>query len=68
MASRDDQQLPAAVPIGDLVQVLHLLGVGVGVDESVPTLRQELAHSVIGAAEHNAIAGDQHARAARGRA
>jgi len=62
MTSLGDQELPPIASIGDLVAVLRLLGVGVGIDESVPTVAHELAYSVIGAAERNAIMTDHHAR------
>jgi hypothetical protein len=63
MTSLGDQELPPVASIGDLVKALRLLGVDVGIDESVPTVGHELAYSVIGAAEHNAIMADHHAKA-----
>ena len=36
---------------------------GVGVDESVPGVKVGLAYSAVGAAERNALATEQHARA-----
>ena len=64
MISLGDQELPPIASIGDLVNALRLLGVGVGIDESVPTVGHELSYSVIGAAERNAIMMDHHAKAA----
>jgi hypothetical protein len=64
VTSLGDQELPPIASIGDLVKALRLFGVGVGIDESVPTVRHELAYSVIGAAERNAIMTDHHAKAA----
>ena len=63
MTSLRDQELPPIASIGDLVKALRLLGVGVGIDESVPTVGHELAYSLIGAAERNAIMADHRAKA-----
>ncbi len=52
-----DPTLPAIATIDDLVEALRLLGVGVGVDETVPTLALELAYSTLAAAERNAASG-----------
>ncbi len=49
MTSLGDQELPPIASIDDLVTVLRLLGVGVGINESVPTVAHELAYSVVGA-------------------
>lgn len=59
-----DRELPPVAPVGELIEALRLLGVGVGIDESVPTVGHELAYSVIGAAERNAIMNDHRAKAA----
>lgn len=56
-------ELPPIALVGELVEALRLLGVGVGVDESVPSLVLELAYSTVGAAERNALLTEQHARA-----
>jgi len=59
----EHEQLPPIATIPDVVEALRLLGVGVGVDESVPGVRVGLAYSAVGAAERNALATEQHARA-----
>ena len=46
MTSLGDQELPPIASIGDLVKALRLLGVGVGIDESVATVGHELAAAV----------------------
>ena len=58
-----DQQLPPIAAIEDVIEALRRLGVGVGVDESVPGVDLALAYSAVGAAERNAFATEQHARA-----
>src|SRR5450755_5087863 len=58
-----DEQLPPIAAIEDVIEALSRLGVGVGVDESVPGVDLALAYSAVGAAERNAFATEQHARA-----
>ena len=64
MTPTSDAKLPPIAAISDLVDALRLLGVGVGVDDTVPTVGLALAYSTIGAAERNALSTEQHARAA----
>ena len=63
MSATEHEQLPPIATIPDLVEALRLLGAGVGVDESVPGVKVGLAYSAVGAAERNALATEQHARA-----
>ncbi len=64
MSPATDPNLPPIAAISGLVDALRLLGVGVDVDETVPTVGLTLAYSTIGAAERNALSTEQHARAA----
>jgi hypothetical protein len=54
-----DEQLPPIAAIEDVIEALRRLGV----DESVPGVELALAYSAVGAAERNAFATEQHARA-----
>ena len=63
MSATEHEQLPPIATIPDVVEALRRLGVGVGVDESVPGVKVSLAYSAVGAAERNALATEQHARA-----
>ncbi len=45
-----DEQLPPIAAIEDVIEALRRLGVGVGVDESVPGVDLALAYSAVGAA------------------
>jgi hypothetical protein len=56
-------QLPPIAAIADVVEALRLLGVGVGVDETVPGVKVGLAYSAVGTADRNTLATEQHARA-----
>jgi hypothetical protein len=63
VSATEHEQLAPIATIPDVVEALRLLGVGVGVDESVPGVKVGLAYSAVGAAERNALATEQHARA-----
>ena len=63
MGAAEHEQLPPIATIADVVEALRLLGVGVGVDDSVPGVKVGLAYSAVGAAERNALATEQHVRA-----
>jgi len=63
VSATEHEQLPPIATIPDVLEALRLLGVGVGVDESVPGVKVGLAYSAVGAAERNALATEQHARA-----
>jgi len=63
VGATEHEQLPPIATIADVVEALRLLGVGVAVDESVPGVKVGLAYSAVGAAERNALATEQHARA-----
>jgi hypothetical protein len=54
VSATEHEQLPPIATIPDVVEALRLLGVGVGVDESVPGVKVGLAYSAVGAAERNA--------------